>query len=64
MVRVRYRRADGESAGTTRDRLVPDDMVAGLPAREFRRYTGSITRSPRRSCRDGGHGRAGAASWG
>ena len=39
-VRVRYRRADGEFAETTLDRVVPADVVAGLPVREFRWYKG------------------------
>jgi hypothetical protein len=37
---VRYRRADGQFAGTTLDRLKVDDVVAGLPVREFRSYKG------------------------
>ena len=37
-VRVRYRRAGGEFAETTLDRVVPADVVAGLPVREFRWY--------------------------
>ena len=39
-VRVRHRRADGEFAETTLDRVVPADVVAGLPVREFRWYKG------------------------
>ena len=39
-VRVRYRRDDGQFAGTTLDRLSVDDVVAGLPVREFRSYKG------------------------
>src|ERR1700733_9786128 len=39
-VRVRYRGADGEFADTTLDRVVPEDVVAGLPVREFRWYKG------------------------
>jgi hypothetical protein len=39
-VRVRYRRADGEFAETTLDRVVPAEVVAGLPVREFRWYKG------------------------
>jgi hypothetical protein len=39
-VRVRYRRADGEFADTTLDRVAVDDVVAGLPVREFRWYRG------------------------
>jgi hypothetical protein len=37
---VRYRGADGEFADTTLDRVVPEDVVAGLPVREFRWYKG------------------------
>ena len=37
---MRYRRADGEFAETTLDRVVPADVVAGLPVREFRWYKG------------------------
>jgi hypothetical protein len=37
---VRYRRADGEFAETTLDRVVPAEVVAGLPVREFRWYKG------------------------
>jgi hypothetical protein len=39
-VRVRYRRAGGEFAETTLDRVVPEDVMAGLPVREFRWYKG------------------------
>jgi hypothetical protein len=39
-VRVRFRRADGEIAETTLDRVVPEDVVAGLPVREFRWFKG------------------------
>jgi hypothetical protein len=39
-VRVRYRRADGEFAETTLDCVVPADVMAGLPVREFRCYKG------------------------
>ena len=39
-VRVRYRRGDGESVETTLDRVVVDDVAAGLPVREFRWYKG------------------------
>jgi hypothetical protein len=39
-VRLRYRRADGEFADTTLERVVVDDVVAGLPVREFRWYKG------------------------
>ena len=37
---VRYRRADGRFAETTLDRLAVDDVVAGIPVREFRSYKG------------------------
>jgi hypothetical protein len=37
---LRYRRADGEFADTTLERVVVDDVVAGLPVREFRWYKG------------------------
>jgi len=37
---VKYRRADGEFAETTLDRVAVDDVVAGLPVREFRWYKG------------------------
>ena len=37
---VRYRRADCESAETTLDRVVPDEVIAGLPVREFHWYQG------------------------
>ena len=37
---MRYRGADGEFAETTLDRVVPADVVAGLPVREFRWYKG------------------------
>lgn len=39
-IRVRYRRADGEFADTTLDRVAVDDVVGGLPVREFRWYKG------------------------
>jgi len=39
-VRLRYRCADGEFADTTLERVVVDDVVAGLPVREFRWYRG------------------------
>ena len=39
-VEVRYRRADGEFAETTLDRVVLAEVVAGLPVREFRWYKG------------------------
>lgn len=37
---MRYREADGEFADTTLDRVAPEDVVAGLPVREFRWYKG------------------------
>jgi hypothetical protein len=37
---VKYRRADGQFADTTLDRLTVDDVIAGLPVREFRSYKG------------------------
>ena len=37
---MRYRGADGEFAETTLDRVVPAEVVAGLPVREFRWYKG------------------------
>ena len=39
-VRVRYRRGDGQFADTTLDRVPVDDVMAGLPVREFRSYKG------------------------
>lgn len=39
-VQLRYRRTDGEFADTTLERVVVDDLVAGLPVREFRWYRG------------------------
>jgi hypothetical protein len=39
-VQLRYRRADGEFADTTLEREAVDDLVAGLPIREFRWYRG------------------------
>ena len=39
-VRVRYRRSDGQFADTTLDRVPVDDVMAGLPVREFRSYKG------------------------
>jgi hypothetical protein len=39
-VRLRYRRADGEFADTTLERVAVEDVVAGLPVREFRSYRG------------------------
>ena len=37
---MRYRRADGKFVDTTLERVVVDDLVAGLPVREFRWYKG------------------------
>jgi len=37
---VRYRRGDGQFADTTLDRVPVDDVMAGLPVREFRSYKG------------------------
>ena len=37
---MRYRRADGEFAETTLNLLVPDEVIGGLPVREFRWYQG------------------------
>lgn len=37
---MQYRRADGEFAETTLDLLVPDEVIGGLPVREFRWYQG------------------------
>lgn len=39
-VAVRYRRGDGRFVDTTLRRLPIDDVVAGLPVREFRAYRG------------------------
>jgi hypothetical protein len=39
---VRYRRDDGQVADTTLDRLAVDDVIAGLPVREFRSYKGRL----------------------
>jgi hypothetical protein len=39
-VRLRYRRTEGKFADTTLERVVVDDLVAGLPVREFRWYKG------------------------
>jgi hypothetical protein len=39
-IRLRYRRADGEFAITSLERVVLDEVVAGLPVREFRSYKG------------------------
>ncbi|MGO9163953.1 MAG: TnsA-like heteromeric transposase endonuclease subunit [Streptosporangiaceae bacterium] len=41
-VRARYRRDDGQFADTTLDRLAVDDIVAGLPVREFRSCKGRL----------------------
>lgn len=40
---VRYLSADGQFADTTLDRLAIDDIVAGLPVREFRSYKAGNT---------------------
>ena len=37
---MRFRKADGELSDTTLDRVAVDDVVAGLPVREFRSYKG------------------------
>lgn len=39
---MRYRRDDGQFADTTLDRLAVDDVIAGLPVREFRSYKGRL----------------------
>jgi hypothetical protein len=39
-VQLRYRRDDGKFADTTLERVVVDEVVAGLPVREFRWYKG------------------------
>ena len=39
---MRYRRDDGRFADTTLDRLAVEDVVAGLPVREFRSYQGRL----------------------
>ena len=39
-VSVTYRSQDGVVAETTLDRLSADDVMAGLPVREFRWYKG------------------------
>ena len=39
-VSLRYRRAGGEFADTTLERVVVDEVVAGQPVREFRSYKG------------------------
>jgi hypothetical protein len=39
-VRLRYRRADGEVADTMLERVIVDEVMAGLPVREFRSYKG------------------------
>jgi hypothetical protein len=39
-IRLRYRRADGEFADTSLERVIVDEVVAGLPVREFRSYKG------------------------
>jgi hypothetical protein len=37
-VHVRYRRDDGQFADRALDRSAADDVIAGLPVREFRSY--------------------------
>jgi hypothetical protein len=37
---VRYRRIDGQFADLALDRVPVEDIVAGLPVREFRSYQG------------------------
>jgi hypothetical protein len=37
---VRYRRVDGQFTDTTLDQVPVDDVMAGLPVREFRSYKG------------------------
>src|SRR5262249_37059485 len=39
-IRLSYRRADGKFTDTTLERVAVDDLVAGLPVREFRWYRG------------------------
>lgn len=39
-IQMGYRRAEGEFADTTLDRVSVDDVVGGLPVREFRWYKG------------------------
>jgi hypothetical protein len=39
-VRLRYRRVDGGFADTSLERVVVDEVVGGLPVREFRSYKG------------------------
>jgi len=39
-IRLRYRRTDGKFADITLERVAVDDLVAGLPVREFRWYKG------------------------
>jgi hypothetical protein len=39
-IRVMYRAADGAAVDTTLDRVAAEDVVAGLPVREFRWYKG------------------------
>ncbi|MGH3156299.1 MAG: hypothetical protein ACRDNF_06965, partial [Streptosporangiaceae bacterium] len=39
---VRYRRDDGQFVDTTFDQLAVDDVVAGLPVREFRSHKGRL----------------------
>src|SRR6266851_8578128 len=39
-IQVMYRAADGAAVDTTLDRVAAEDVVAGLPVREFRWYKG------------------------
>jgi hypothetical protein len=39
-IQLRYRRADGEFADTSLERVLVDEVVVGLPVREFRSYKG------------------------
>ena len=39
---MRYRRDDGRFADTTLDQLAVEDVVTGLPVREFRSYQGRL----------------------
>jgi hypothetical protein len=40
-VRIQYRSSNGEAVDTTLDRVMLDELVGGLPVREFRWYRGS-----------------------
>jgi len=37
-VRIQYRSGNGEAVDTTLDRVMLDELVGGLPVREFRWY--------------------------